>query len=298
MRFLLTITAVGASEVILSYRPLIVYFDNFADQDETDHMLKLLDVCRSGEWDSCKSVKSKLASGKESKLMKNMRNSTSFQLTVEGEVEDAVVESLVKRAHAAARHPINAGEGVQIAYYEKGDYYEFHHDALGRRATFLLYLNTLEPGDGGETIFPHLKSPGASGDPPLPPAITGKLGRWSADFKVDKQEHLDAYCDSPYYMKIRPKRGAAVLFFNYVPDRSIESFAYHGACKIKADKFKATFQRWMRFDPNSLFDKSEDERIISRRAKVGEDQHVPFAEPVEDTSTTSGGAPETHGAEI
>merc|ERR1712094_14792 len=108
------------------------------------------------------------------------------------------------------------GEGVQIASYEPGNYYELHHDGLQRRSTVLLYLTDVAEGDGGETIFPMLRAHGVPKDrtPPLPPAVVG----WqhsAHDFEPEHVETLEPYCVDDFYMKVRPEVGKAVIFFSY-----------------------------------------------------------------------------------
>merc|ERR1711879_431560 len=66
------------------------------------------------------------------------------------------------------------------------------------------------------------------------------------------------YCRRDFYLKIRPEVGKAVLFYSYRPDYSFDEYAVHGACPLVSGH-KAIFQRWMRFDPNSLFDSTTGE---------------------------------------
>eukprot|EP00403_Amphidinium_massartii_P021628 CAMPEP_0178394414 /NCGR_PEP_ID=MMETSP0689_2-20121128/12694_1 /TAXON_ID=160604 /ORGANISM="Amphidinium massartii, Strain CS-259" /LENGTH=309 /DNA_ID=CAMNT_0020015043 /DNA_START=59 /DNA_END=985 /DNA_ORIENTATION=- len=245
------------SEEVLSYRPLIIRMRDFASREECAEMLKLIDRCHDRSWDECKEQQSRLHSKKGSfqndgSSARPLRNSTSFTLTLEGEMNE-VVDRLVQRSHRVARHPITHGEGVQIASYHAGEYYGFHHDSLSRRATVLLYLTTVPEGGGGETIFPLVRAPEVPLDKeaPLPPAVTGRH-RESLDFKVLRMEPIEPYCESDFYLKLRPEAGTGVLFFNYGPDYSLDEYAIHGACPIRHGH-KAIFQRWMRFAENSLY---------------------------------------------
>lgn len=258
------------TEEIVSTKPLVVVLRNFASAEECKQVLDLIDRCHSEKWAPCKEVRSRLEKKglNQSVAGKPLRNSTSFMLDLQGELDPAVDE-LLRRAHLEARHPITYGEGIQVASYHEGDYYQFHHDAVQRRATFLLYLTDLAEGDGGETIFPLVKRPGLPEDmpPPLPPAVTLEAASTSKSFKVDHMEEMQPYCDSDYYLKVRPEAGKAVIFYSYRPDYGKELYAIHGSCPIKRGH-KAIYQRWMRFEENALYNKQADKDEELKRSRV------------------------------
>jgi len=241
-------------EEVVSVKPLVIVMHNFANASECQGVLDLIERCHRHEWDQCHDQRSTLhnrppnstSSAGHHRQGHPWRNSTSFTLGLQGEINVAV-DSLVRRSHLFARHPVTYGEGVQIASYHPGDYYEFHHDSLMRRATVLLYLTDIPEGDGGETIFPLVRAKGVSEDavPPLPPAVRGHK-RVAAGFKVEHMEEMLPYCESDFYLKIRPEAGKAILFFSYGPDYSMDEYAIHGACPVRRGH-KAIFQRWMRF---------------------------------------------------
>lgn len=274
-------------EEILSVKPLIVLVRNFASPDECQGVLRLLDRCHAGDWPHCRELRSRLHAGGSNRSSGDRkwpwRNSTSFTLELPGEL-DGALDSLVRRAHLLARHPITYGEGVQVASYEAGDYYEFHHDALMRRATVLLYLTDV--AEGGETIFPLVRAPGIPADTPapLPPAVTAREGE-HLNFKVDRMEDMVPYCNSDFYLKVRPEAGTAILFFSYRPDYSLDEYAIHGACPVRSGR-KAIFQRWMRFEENSLFAKAE-ESVRNARSLWGHDRLLPVPKAATSTTVTS-----------
>lgn len=212
-----------------------------------------------------------------------LRNSSSFQLTLRGEIDPAV-DDIVRRGHAFVRHPITFGEGVQVADYHDGEYYGFHHDSLTRRATFLLYLTDVPEGGGGETIFPLVRAPGVPDDavPPLPPAVVGHKPK-HLDFKVTHMEEMAPYCESDFYLKVRPQQGMAVFFFGYRPDYSLDEYAIHAGCPVRGGHHKAILQRWMRFEENKLFGEA-DEDIRQARTLYGSDRLLP---PVDVNATAT-----------
>merc|ERR1712154_13889 len=103
-----------------------------------------------------------------------------------------------------------------------------------RRGTLLLYLTDVAQGEGGETIFPLIRAHGIDDqvEPPLPPAVIGHE-REGLDFKVERMEEMTPYCESDFYLKVRPEAGKALLFFSYRPDYSFDEYAIHGACSLQ-----------------------------------------------------------------
>lgn len=260
--------ASAAREEVLSIRPLVVAVRNWATPEECQRVLDLISRCHSGDWKDCKEVASALHSKSNSTVGGHpRRKSHSFQLGLHGELDEAV-DGLVRRAHLFARHPITYGEGVQIASYGPGEYYEFHHDSLSRRATLLLYLTDIPEGDGGETVFPMVRAPGVAEDAPapLPPAVAGHT-RKGLDFKIEKFEPMAPYCASDFYLKVRPEAGKAILFYNYAPNYQMDEYAVHGSCPIRRGR-KAILQRWMRFEENSLFAREAEADEALRRGRT------------------------------
>ncbi len=78
------------------------------------------------------------------------------------------IENLISRVCYLLDCKRSQMEGLMVVKYEEGCYFETHVDFFStddsqllndggqRIATFFVYLNTLEKGDGGETEFPDL----------------------------------------------------------------------------------------------------------------------------------------------
>merc|ERR1711924_461416 len=79
--------------------------------------------------------------------------------------------------------------------------------------------------------------------------------------------------------------GKAILFYSYGPNYALDEFAIHGACPVKRGH-KAIFQRWMRFEENSLFGKAP-EAVRNIRSDWGRDRllHPRESAPANATST-------------
>jgi prolyl 4-hydroxylase len=82
--------------------------------------------------------------------------------------ENAFITKIEKRISEITGTPIEYGEGLQFCYYPEGTYYKAHHDYYDTRyagvkseierggqrvITFMVYLNTIPEGGGGETSF-------------------------------------------------------------------------------------------------------------------------------------------------
>eukprot|EP00929_Paragymnodinium_shiwhaense_P062250 TRINITY_DN31080_c0_g1_i1.p1 TRINITY_DN31080_c0_g1~~TRINITY_DN31080_c0_g1_i1.p1 ORF type:complete len:342 (-),score=46.41 TRINITY_DN31080_c0_g1_i1:271-1296(-) len=280
------------AEQIISVRPLIIAVPSFASAEECRAVRALLERCHQREWqEGCKEVRSNLQvppnKSASTTTLKPLRNSTSFQLTVDGEL-DPTIDAIVRRAHLLARHPVTFGEGVQVAEYVEGEYYGFHHDALHRRATFLMYLNDVPEGGGGETIFPLVRAQGIplDAEPPLPSAVMGKKRESYLGYQIKRFEDMLPYCASDFYLKIRPQAGLAILFFGYGPDDTLDEYAVHASCPLRGQHRKAILQRWMRFKENTLFEKASAE-VQKVRTKWGHERLMHPREAEEDATTTT-----------
>lgn len=105
-------------------------------------------------------------------------------------------------------------EDIQVVHYVNGQKYDSHHDwgvsgyVESRYITLLLYLTDMEsPTAGGETSFP--KADGGTG------------------------------------LKVMPKKGNAVLFYNLLEDGNGDDLALHAALPVHSgEKWLANFWIW------------------------------------------------------
>ncbi len=78
---------------------------------------------------------------------------------------DAIVKKILQKSAQLLNMPERNIEGLQFLRYLHGEEYKYHHDYFWgegvptnqRVYTVLLYLNTLQPEDGGATSFFHYK---------------------------------------------------------------------------------------------------------------------------------------------
>ena len=108
------------------------------------------------------------------------------------------------------------------------------------KATMIYFLEDIE--EGGETIFP-LVAKGTS----------ARYGR--ADLTTDDglelgKERFEEICADPAnspFLTVKPKKGAAILFYTLRPDGAHDKFSLHGGCpprKGGGDKWIS--QQWIR----------------------------------------------------
>ena len=104
-------------------------------------------------------------------------------------------------------------ERLQVLRYEKGGYFDVHHEStafLNRFATILYYLDGPGFGNGGQTAFPL--GPSGVGDGSR--NVTAACAPESAGVLID------------------PVPGDAVLFFNLDENGDVDPSAIHAACEV------------------------------------------------------------------
>lgn len=196
---------------------------------------------------------------------------TSSNTFIDRGVKPGIVQ-LEERVHRLTRTWYDEGEHIQVVRYESAgqQMYEAHWDYFNpnqyrtqpdvvermdlrrrnRMATLFWYINTLEPGAGGETFFPRaLDGEGKSITP------------WRNDYKDCRQG-----------IKYPPVAGNAVLFYSLRPNGELEEHSMHGGCPVlEGEKWGANLWLWSKafigrhsdFRRNMLF--AEEEQWQLRR---------------------------------
>lgn len=129
--------------------------------------------------------------------------------------------------------------------YEAGDFFNLHHDSSAkfqsRLATLIIYLNTVEPEDGGSTFFPFAGAPDDSGWGAAfgngdgaggPGVLAGAL--------AEAQAKHDAGVNGG--LRVHPEQGSAVLFYNLDEALEVDIAAIHSALPlVRGEKWIANF---------------------------------------------------------
>ena len=171
----------------------------------------------------------------------------------------AVQRAVSELIRLAPRHQmVRNVEPLLCVRYDQGEFYEPHHDFFAgdpssttpaedaftppqgsnRFATLVLYAEA--PDEGGETVFPF-----ASPDADAASSLEGvAYAGGSGDDALA--------CDFPA-LKVRrgllvtPRRGDAVLFYNQLPDGSLDGRTRHGSCPVvRGRKMAANVWSWNR----------------------------------------------------
>ena len=165
-----------------------------------------------------------------------------------------------ERMSRAAMLPLNHTEGLQVTRYAggKNDRYTLHPDSsmeMGRTATVIVFLSDVH--NGGHLIFPW-----ASPLQDRTPSIEG-VGPWSGrPLKELRQIYssspnglqglpLAPLCsgESPGALRVAPRSGRAVVFFNHAPDlKGHGGEALHAGCPpLVEGEDKWIAQTWIRW---------------------------------------------------
>lgn len=149
---------VGFDTRVLSRKPYIVKIRRFMNSEEIDVLLNMAE----GKFEKSTIIVS------DEMVQSTSRTSETAFITDDGHYEtySKPVEKLLRKVCYLAGCERYQIESLMVVKYGNGDEYEDHHDYFrpehtdilsdgGQRiCTFFCYLNSLDPGDGGETEFP------------------------------------------------------------------------------------------------------------------------------------------------
>lgn len=192
---------------VLSWSPRIFYFHNFLSETECDHFIAKArpELKRSTVVDDHASNQDKVHEARTSKGM-----------FFPAETKDLIIKNVEKRIAQVTFIPVENGESIQVLAYEKGAEYQPHYDYFDDSSVGgVACLNR-----GGQRIasfIMYLNTPKAGGETIFPQA------------KV----------------KVTPKKGDAVLFFDCLPNGNTDPLTLHGGAPvIEGEKWIAT--KWLR----------------------------------------------------
>lgn len=192
--------------VVLGVRPVILYFPRVLTDEECDHLIAVAKP---------QMFRSQVAPhryAQDTSSVSDIR--TSHQAWIlDG--HDHITRRIAQRLTDIVGIP--SSEATQILRYGKGQKYLAHHDFFdpnlyghqddNRAATFYLYLSDVPPFGGGDTYFPR-----AFGQPD-----TGQYANCSAGVRVF------------------PRKGAAVIFYDALPDGRLDPYSLHGSCPVEVE---------------------------------------------------------------
>jgi len=216
-----------------STTPRAFIFDNLVSDEECE-FLKDMVVAR------LKPAGVVLQTEDKYSLSEEYRNNEQVWLTQKEENQIPVLSTLLKRLHRVAHIPMGDAEGLQIGRYMPGQKYEVHKDTdpahdVARPATFLMYLSDVEAG--GDTLFTGLNK-------------SNCYAKWHMSPTGEKKYGCANCCENDYQntLRVTPKKGRGVLFFNHDMTGMPDARSEHAACPVRAG-VKWIAQRWFRYVP-------------------------------------------------
>ncbi|CAL5187819.1 unnamed protein product [Lathyrus oleraceus] len=199
---------------MLSWNPRILYFPNFASAKQCN---SIIETARAeGLTRSTVATVSGIS---------DIRTSYGASISA-SEDKTGVLDLIEEKIARATKLPRNHGEIFNIIRYKVGQKYNPHYDSYysakddpqesRRVASFLVYLTDVS--EGGETNFPYENG------------LNMDLGYHFTD------------CIG---LKIKPRKGDAILFYSLFPNGTMDRTSLHGSCPvIKGEKWVAT--KWIR----------------------------------------------------
>lgn len=228
----------------LSERPRLFSFEDFLSDDECDHIIALL------------SEKGGLERSTTGDKVKNpIRTSSTRWIDLN---ETPVIDHILHRVFEVMKIPYDPKtdwkliEKPQALHYAPGQQYKSHHDYFlptqsdaihslelqkgrNRFATFFIYLSDVE--EGGETSFPDAipleKEKSLEGEERI-----GKLQRFSTPGGNEA-------CLDNGSLKVKPKKGKAVLWYSMLEDGNLDEYSLHSACPVvSGEKYAMNLWFW------------------------------------------------------
>lgn len=190
---------------VLSWSPRIFYYSGILTPEDCDHIIKL----------GIDKVKRSLVVGPDGKPVQSIAR-TSDGAFLSKERDDPVIKTLAEKIALWTQLPVDNGEDFYILRYQNGQEYKAHNDYF--------------------TITPN-----------RPHDIIGSVGNRYATvltYLSDVEEGGETYFPQ-INLKVPPKKGDAILFWNMNPNGSVDPKTLHaGLPVIKGTKWCLT--KWIR----------------------------------------------------
>jgi len=243
----------GALPAILrtiSLRPVVFEVRDFLSLKETNEILRI------GQKQGLHASQGVMQSGDVERGTKHDSFRTSRQAWL-GNGLSPLVKELDDRIANLTRVAASHNEAVQLLRYDEGQYYHGHMDwselelypdqkhmwvgshygHQDRMATAFWYLNDV--AQGGETFFPKHGQPICA-----PDARGGAHTRYCKDSPDPDMRS----CDNG--LKVPPRRGAVILWYNFHPSGRGDRNSLHAGCPVGQNLTKWSANKWVRIKPS------------------------------------------------
>jgi len=234
----------------LSVRPQVFEVRDFLTTNETVKVMKI------GKKQGLVNSQGQLQSSDVAKGTAHAAFRTSRQAWLSNFMSP-LVEKLDRRISNLTRIPTSHNEPVQILRYDETQYYHGHMDWTelelyndqreiwtsshfghqDRLATVFWYLNDV--AEGGETLFPKFGQPICSPESRLGGSNTRHCkGAPDPDMQSCR-----------IGLKVPPKRGTVILWYNFHPSGRGDRNALHAGCPVGPNLTKWSANKWVRIKP-------------------------------------------------
>lgn len=233
----------------LSLRPVVFEVREFIAKSEAELVLEL------GRQEGLHKSQGALQSTDIEKGTQHSEFRTSRQAWLTNDLSSVIAE-LDERVANLTRVPASHNEPVQLLRYDEGQYYHGHMDWTelelypdqgdvwlqshfghqDRLATVFWYLNDVQ--HGGETIFPKHGQPICEPESRGGQHVRQCKGAWDPDMASCKKG-----------LKVAPRQGTVILWYNYHPSGRGDRNALHAGCPVGRGLTKWSANKWVRTKP-------------------------------------------------
>ena len=209
-----------------SLRPLLFETD-FLSEDECTHIVDVMRD-RMGELHNSGVIQNDHDQGKKATEWR-----TSSQMWLK-KGHSATTKALANRAADFTGTEYNQQADTQLLRYLDTQFYDAHLDAFDP-AHYQLYIDSIDHGHKNRllTIFWYLTDVPAGGETIFPRAYGLP------------QPHNFHDCDNSKGLKVRPRRGNIILWYNLLPNGVVDQDALHGGCPVKENGTKLSANVWI-----------------------------------------------------
>jgi len=178
---------------------------------------------------------------------------------------DEIVNSLKTRCEKIVQLPKTHMEDIEVIRYRNGQHFDLHYDAFqqhdaassqsqvllhggfkNRIATILYYLSDVDANGGGYTVFPRYDLNIQFDEFGI--EKHGKeiiLSQEACDYHPRNHSLNDTSTQQKYGLKITPKYGKVILFYNMLPSGELDPAVLHGGCLLKSGQTKWAANQWI-----------------------------------------------------
>ena len=278
----------------MSHKPRVFFYERFLSDEQADWLVQRAEA---------RLKPSKTFGGGNGARNDDVRRSSETTFTMEEHARLAVLRQVTAKISAEAKLPAEHFEELQVQRYRapelteegKPEFYWPHMDSIehergnpgGRRvATMILFLSDVD--EGGETFFSFARNRSARNATAaahlaphvvLPPDGT-KLDEAQTTFIAEARHRGEGgappVCatSNDAWLKFRPRKGAAVLFYTVEPSGELDPLALHGGCPVLRGT-KYISQQWIREHPMQRMAASAHALAIFPLTSRHEEAHLP-----------------------